>query len=108
LAPEDERIQRLLTICRYELEDLDGMDIGLIDELATAKKWRKALAAARTIKHQSVRMCNIRGCLFAAAGRYDKAARWFAKALTKDSGNITARIYLIEALSRKTRLWIRI
>ena len=104
-VPEDERTRRLLDICLFELRDTSGMDMGRMRELAAGKKWRKAEAVARAVKHQSVRIYNIRGCLCAASGRYGKAAGLFAKALEKDRGNLTAQICLIESLSRKRRLW---
>ena len=100
IAPEDEKASRLLEICLYELGDLGELNMERMREFVAKKKWRKAEAEARALKHQSVRVYNIRGCLYAASGRYRKAAVMFAKALEKDNGNETARRCLIEALNK--------
>ena len=67
-----------------------------ISALAQRGKWNKAAHLAKTIPHQSVRILNIQGCLYACAKRYGLAAHAFAEALAKDRSSRLAENGLIE------------
>ena len=60
----------------------------------------RAMSSLKTLPHQSVRVLNIQGCLCAIAGKYAKAARFFALALEKDTGNKLAAAGLIAVCGR--------
>lgn len=96
---EDEKASRLLELCLYELGTREDLSC-----VRDCKKWRKAEKAARSLEHQSVRVLIIRGCLYASVKRYGKAAKLFAMALEKDSGNALARDYLTETVKRQKGL----
>jgi tetratricopeptide (TPR) repeat protein len=85
LDPGHSDAARLAEICRYELgetQEPEGVRI-----LAGQKKWKAAALTAKEVSHQSVRLLNIQGCLWALAKRYTRAADCFARALAKDHGN---------------------
>jgi hypothetical protein len=105
LEPEHEGAARLAEICRYELgEPGAGEEIPeKIGLLAGQKKWKAAAGAAKEAPHQSVRLLNIQGCLWALAKRYDLAADCFAKVLEKDRGDALAPEALAEAGRRRRR-----
>jgi tetratricopeptide (TPR) repeat protein len=98
-----EQASHLVRICRYEL----GAEAGLerITSLAGQKKWYAAIAAAKAVPHQSVRLLNIQGCLWFLAKRYAQAAACFAQALSKDRGNRLAADALVEISRRRTYFW---
>jgi tetratricopeptide (TPR) repeat protein len=99
---------KLLELCLYELgEAAGGEDDGLeaVRALAKKKDWRAAARAARTIPHQSVRILNIQGCLWAAARDHTQAADCFARALAKDRDNRLAAAGLAELARRPKPLW---
>ncbi|MDR1175121.1 MAG: hypothetical protein LBK83_06605 [Treponema sp.] len=86
---------KLLELCLDELGEAacgnnapDGLE--MVRVLAGQKKWSAAEKAAQALPRQSVRVLNIRACLFAAEKRYAQAADCFAKALTMDHGNVLA------------------
>ncbi|MDR3191569.1 MAG: hypothetical protein LBT87_00720 [Treponema sp.] len=90
-----------------EIRNRDGLPGEAIPEriglLAGQKKWQAAAKAAKDVPHQSVRLLNIQGCLWALAKRYEQAADCFAKVLEKDRGNTLAP----EALAEIGRRWKR-
>jgi len=109
--------RRLLGLCLFELGELDSAAATLegfagltesvrqereeqnllfarVRELAARKRWRKAEVVLRAARHQSVRVLLTRGCLKASAKKYKEAARLFAGALEKDTGNSAAGAYL--------------
>jgi tetratricopeptide (TPR) repeat protein len=123
---EHQDAAKLLHLCRYELgEQMDGENaddglnlraaqtdgesvddgLGTVRALAEKKKWRAAAKAAMTIPHQSVRLLNIQGCLWAAAKNYAKAADYFARALTRDQDNRLAAVCLVDLAQRPRRFW---
>lgn len=126
LNPENRKARILLGVCLYELGDIDGA-LGFLDasaelmESAAADlaRLRKAIAGVRylakqgklrkadlilgALKHQSVRVLTIRGCLHAAAGRYRTASVFFSRALDKDKGNIRAAELLSDSVVRSIR-----
>jgi tetratricopeptide (TPR) repeat protein len=103
----------LLEICRRERGDPGGG--GAADQpgdgleeircLAGQKKYAAAVRAAGRLPQQSVRTLNIRGCLFAAAGRYGRAADCFTRALIRDRGNRLAADALAELSRRRKPFW---
>lgn len=111
---QNELARTLLGLCLYELgepgaaqdaaEYADAQDDLKRADLIRRNSWRKAARIMRSIPHQSVRVLNAQGCLFAAAGRYAKAERFFAKALEKDRGNSLASECLTETVKLR-KLW---
>ena len=81
--------------------DISKEIIERISVLAQQRKWRKALRLVSSIPHQSVRVLNIQGCLYACAQRYKRAARLFSDALEKDHANLLAAKGLIESTQRQ-------
>jgi hypothetical protein len=73
--------------------------------LAGQKKWKAAAIAARAVSHQSVRLLNMQGCLWALAKRYALAADCFAGALAKDRGNTLAAEALACLGRRRKYFW---
>ncbi|MDR3171512.1 MAG: hypothetical protein LBU17_07790 [Treponema sp.] len=107
---EHQDAAKLLRLCLYELGEPGGEEppddrFEAVRALAEQKKWRAAARVAQSIPHQSVRILNIQGCLFAVAKRYSKAADYFAKALTKDRDNRLAATSLVELTLRRKRFW---
>jgi len=123
LNEENEKALRLLGLCLYESGDLDGAVKALekcpellesvcsesrrakeiflrTHELIKKKELHKADAVMRRLRHKSIRVLTIRGCIKAAAGRHKAAAVLFTHALCKDRGNRKAAEYLMEAISR--------
>jgi len=121
-----EKAARLLCLCHYQLgetsavkdllpdfpdidaavkEDQDSVIVAAeqIRSLVRRKKWRDAARLAASVKHQSVRLLNIQGCLYASAKQYREAARVFAEASRLDKGNPLAMAGLAEVATRKTR-----
>jgi hypothetical protein len=110
---------KLLRLCRYELGEpgdtadfaepgiSDKMEQGLerIRHLGVGKKWREAAQAARGLPHQSVRVLNIQGCLWALAKDPVKGADCFARALRKDRFNRLAGDGLAELAGKRKRFW---
>ncbi|MFP3088948.1 hypothetical protein LQZ21_01310 [Treponema sp. TIM-1] len=94
---------RLAEICRYELGGMPEPERFTI--LAGQKKWKAAALAAKGVPHQSVRLLNIQGCLWALAKHYGRAADCFARALTKDRGNRLAADALAEFSRRRKCFW---
>jgi tetratricopeptide (TPR) repeat protein len=100
LNPEQGGAGRLAEICRIELGEAGGEPqapescLNRIILLAGKKKWKAAALAAQGAA-PSVRLLIIQGCLWALAKRYGSAADCFAKALTRDRGNVLA----VEALA---------
>jgi tetratricopeptide (TPR) repeat protein len=94
LDPGHGGAARLAEICRYELGEPAGEpqdpELEGIRLLAGQKKWKAAAGAAKNVPHQSVRLLNMQGCLWALAKRYALAADCFARALAKDRGNLLA------------------
>lgn len=105
-----ENAAKLLGLCLHEMgepnEEYDAAadEFEQIRPLIQRKKWRAARRLARSIPHQSVRVLNIQGCLCACSKRYGTAARFFAKALEKDSGNRLALSALTEVTTRRKQL----
>jgi hypothetical protein len=90
------------------IPSLQNEDAGLaaVRALAEKKEWRAAAKAARIIPHQSVRLLNIQGCLWAAAKDHAKAADYFARALTRDQDNRLAAVCLADlARQAPRRFW---
>ncbi|MCL1919142.1 MAG: hypothetical protein FWG14_12740 [Peptococcaceae bacterium] len=127
LGEEHDNAAKLLFLCLYELGDLHtlqnsfpewekslacDMDVAGIKQewnrtqdsleeigaLVQNKKWRRAIRKARALSSPNVRVLNIQGCLYAVMKRYRMAARFFAKALTKDRGNQFASAALMEVI----------
>jgi hypothetical protein len=110
LDPEKEDPARLAEICRTELGEAGEtpeteQELSRIRLLAGQKKWKAAAAAAR-ISPQTVRLLNIRGCLWALAARRGAAADCFAGALEKDRGN-TLAAEALAGLGPRRNLWRR-
>ena len=97
---------KLLKLCLYELGEPCSEYAGKFKQiraLAALKMWKRAGAVAGSIPRQSVLVLNIQGYINACAKRYDAAARFFAKALEKDSGNSTALAGLTEISNNRKR-----
>jgi tetratricopeptide (TPR) repeat protein len=106
LDPECGDAALLGEICRYELGEADDEPVlERLMALGAQKKWKAAAEMAGRVHHQSVRLLNIRGCLWALAKRYALAAECFAKALTKDRGNVLAADALAELGRRRKYFW---
>jgi tetratricopeptide (TPR) repeat protein len=122
LDPQHSDAAALLGLCLYELgeseaprsadapvigeaQDITADALERVRSLMEQKKWRAAARAARAIPHQSVRILNIQGCIFAGAKRYALASDCFAKALAKDRGNRLAAEALAELAPRRKRFW---
>jgi hypothetical protein len=91
LEAEHEGAARLAELCRIELgEGGERPEPERIVLLAGQKKWKAAALAAKRLSPQTVRLLNIRGCLWALAKRYGPARDCFAEALAKDRGNTLA------------------
>lgn len=128
LGAENPNAPKLLGLCLYELGELGAAhallagspalaqaageeraraESGLeqVQALVRQKKIRRAVRAARAIPHQSVRVLNIRGCLYGGMGRYGAAVDCFSKALEKDRGNRLASAGLTDALRQRTCFW---
>jgi hypothetical protein len=107
--PEDtsysENALRLVEICRYELGETHEPALERFDLLVKQKKWKAAAGEAGTVSHQSVRLLNIQGCLWALAKCYALAADCFTRALAKDRGNIFAVDALAELGRRRKYFW---
>ena len=106
LNKSHENAAKLLEICLCELDGHSpetAEDNQKILVPVKLKKWRKAARFAGEAPHQSVRILNIRGCIYACAKRYGKAAREFSQALEKDKGNKLAAAGLAGAL--QCRIW---
>jgi hypothetical protein len=104
LAPEHPGAVRLAGICRIERGEAGDMpepERNRILLRAGQKKWKAAALLAKSAAHQSVRVLNIQGCLWALAKRYGPAADCFAKALAKDRGNVLAAQALAELGRRR-------
>jgi tetratricopeptide (TPR) repeat protein len=107
LAPEHEGAVRLAEICRTELGEpgeIPEPELDRICLLAAQKKWKAAALAAKALSPQTVRLLNIRGCLWALAKRYGPAADCFTKALAKDRGNALAADALVCLCPRRNFL----
>jgi len=103
-----ENVAALLRLCRYELGDLRAApqpELEPILERVQRKDWRGAARLAWSIEHQSVRVLNMQGCIYACAKRYSTAARFFARALEKDHGNQLATDGLVAAVSHRKWRW---
>jgi tetratricopeptide (TPR) repeat protein len=96
---------RLADICRYELGEAQDPAFEQIGLFVKQKKWAAAARAAGSVSDQSVRLLNIRGCLWALARRYASAMDCFARALAKDRGSILAADALAEIGRRRNCLW---
>jgi tetratricopeptide (TPR) repeat protein len=96
---------RLAEICRHELGETCEQALEQIGLLVRQKKWKTAAREAGTASHQSVRLLNIQGCLWALAKRYALAADCFTRALAKDRGNILAVDALAELGRRRKYFW---
>jgi tetratricopeptide (TPR) repeat protein len=106
LDPGHGDAAHLAEICRHELGETDGeAEIGRLAALAAQKKWKAAAGAAGSVRHQSVRLLNIQGCLWTLAGNYTRAADCFAGALAKDRGNVFAADALAGLGRRRNRFW---
>jgi tetratricopeptide (TPR) repeat protein len=105
LDPSHDDAAKLLELCLHELGEED--DLERVRVLAEQKKWRAAARAASAIPHQSAAALNIRGCLWALAKRYNKAADCFAQALLKDRGSRLAAAGFAETAPRRKRFWGR-
>ena len=114
LDHEHANAEKLLRLCYRELGQGCGTEIFPEDRddglertrlLAAEKKWREAAKAAHAISHQSVRVLNIQGCLWALANDYDKGARCFALALGKDRSNRLATEGFVEIGSKRKSFW---
>jgi tetratricopeptide (TPR) repeat protein len=101
LDPEHVGAARLAEICRYELGEPRNRELERIRLLAGQKKWKKAAEAAKNVPHQTARLLNMQGCLWALAKRYTLAADCFARALAKDRGNLLAAEALAELGPRR-------
>jgi tetratricopeptide (TPR) repeat protein len=124
LDPEHRNAVQLLRLCRYELGESDDTkafpeeslaeltihtnseeSLEKIKLLGAEKKWREAARAVRVLPHQSVRVLNMQGCLWALAGNRPKAADCFAQALRKDRFNRLAAEGLAELPPKRRFLW---
>jgi tetratricopeptide (TPR) repeat protein len=94
---------RLAEICWHELGEAQEPERFTI--LAGQKKWKAAALAAKREPHQSVRLLNIQGCLWALAKHYTRAADCFARALAKDRGNRLAVDAIAELGRRRKYFW---
>jgi tetratricopeptide (TPR) repeat protein len=107
LEAEHEGAARLAEICRAELGESGETPEPEFDRLgllAGQKKWKAAVLAAKDLSPQTVRLLNIRGCLWALAKRYRPAADCFTRALAKDRGNALAAEALVCLGSRRNFL----
>jgi hypothetical protein len=109
LAPGHEGAARLAEICRIERGEAGAPGepdpasyLNRIALLAGKKKWKAAALAAKGAP-QSARLLNIQGCLWALAKRRRSAADCFAKALTRDRGNVLAAEALADCLGRRRK-----
>ncbi|MDR2210381.1 MAG: hypothetical protein LBO65_02800 [Spirochaetaceae bacterium] len=109
LDPAHEGAARLAEICRIELGGAGEAaapgapsPLNRIGPLAGKKKWKAAALAARKAAHQTVRLLNIQGCLWALAKRYGAASDCFTQALAKDRGNALA-VEALASLGRRRR-----
>jgi tetratricopeptide (TPR) repeat protein len=128
---DHEDAAKLLDLCRYELgEQAEGESaddgfglqaaqaagtipplqneaagLAAVRALVEKKKYRDAAKAARAIPHQSVRLLNIQGCLWAALKDHIKAADYFARALTGDQDNRLAALCLVDLVQRPRPFW---
>ncbi|MDR1970531.1 MAG: hypothetical protein LBQ46_01285 [Treponema sp.] len=95
---------RLAELCRHELGEGEPVleQAGL---LVQQKKWKAAARALKNVPHQSVRLLNTQGCLWALAKRYASAADCFAGVLAKDRGNRLAAEALADLGRRRTCFW---
>jgi hypothetical protein len=100
-----ENALRLVEICRYELGETREPALERFDLLVKQKKWKAAAGEAGTVSHQSVRLLNIQGCLWALAKCYALAADCFTRALAKDRGNIFAVDALAELGRQRKYFW---
>jgi tetratricopeptide (TPR) repeat protein len=124
LDPDHLNAAKLLRLCLGELGESCGMEpspedpqteLNIPDDteerlekiklLGAGKKWREAARAAQALPHQSVRVLNIQGCLWALAGNRPKAAECFARALRKDRFNRLAAEGLMELPPKRRFLW---
>ena len=110
---EYREIQELFATERSLFDVAIDEEKSLIDDLLVQvrvfvqqKKWRKAILALQAIPHQSVRILNIMGCLFALSGRFGTASEYFAKALALDCGNRLAMAGFADSVKRRKRFWI--
>ncbi|MDR2608841.1 MAG: hypothetical protein LBC57_10670 [Treponema sp.] len=106
LNAEHAGAAKLLELCLDELGETasgnrapDGLE--RVRVLAGQKKWRAAEKAAQDLPRQSVRILNIRACLFSLEKRYAEAAECFAKVLTMDHGNALAAEGFVETSLRR-------
>jgi hypothetical protein len=111
LDPEHGDAARLAEICRIELGEggetpEPEQELSRIRLLAGQKKWKAAAALAARISPQTLRLLNIRGCLWALAKRRGPAADCFAQALAKDRGN-TLAAEALACLGPRQNLWRR-
>ncbi|MDR1636755.1 MAG: hypothetical protein LBR93_05400 [Treponema sp.] len=105
LDPEHDGAARLAEICRYELGEPQNPEFEQIWLLAGKRKWKAAAEAAKNVPHQSVRLLNTQGCLWALAKRYALALDCFARALAKDRGNLLAADALAELGPQRNCFW---
>jgi len=94
-----ENAARLLELCQHESGYPDSEYIDDIKQILIRierREWRRAARLAKSIPRQSVRILNIRGCIYACAKKYAVAAGFFAEALEKDRGNRLAAAGLVE------------
>ena len=105
---------KLLRLCCDELGEDGGTDgfpgytdhsLEKVRALAAEKKWREAAMSAHALPHQSVRVLNIQGCLWALDKDYAKGADCFALALNKDRFSRLAAEGLAELGSKRKSFW---
>ncbi|MDR2743500.1 MAG: hypothetical protein LBB98_15315 [Treponema sp.] len=114
LDHEHQNAVKLLGLCRYELgepgsaeslEENSGDRLEKVRLLVAEKKWREAARAARALPHQSVRVLNMQGCLWALAKDPAKGSDYFVRALGKDRFNQLAAEGLAELTLKRKPFW---
>ena len=121
-----EKASHLAKLCMEELGETPGRPVRLINvggmalvahtpraddglagirSLVKDRKWLAAACQAKALPKQSVRVLNMRGCIYAQARLYGKAIECFSKALEKDCGNRLAIEGLAEAIRRRREFW---
>ncbi len=124
LDKQNDSARKLLGLCLYESGEVSEAEAvlactewktaayGALTEMNEAftrasdfvrrKKWRKALRVLKDAR-PNARLWNIRGCIYACAGRLARAKVCFANALSLDTGNRRAAEYMKELASHPSR-----
>ncbi|MDR2070145.1 MAG: hypothetical protein LBP81_01820 [Treponema sp.] len=107
LDQEHPGAEKLFRLCRYELGESGDTGEGFekVRLLCAEKKWREAARAAQSLPHQSVRVLNLQGCLWALAKDPAKGAGYFARALSKDRFNRLAAEGLAKLTLKRKPFW---